>query len=363
MIMALRIGLIAQMLLTGAGRDPGEYVRVERLSERVLLAYWLGTGRCNLTAIQSEKGLVVVDTEMSPRIMAPIKQRIEKEFGRSDWAYVINTHAHMHHTGGNALFPNAVVVGHENLPQDMEWLVQKQADPVKKRADIARTNQTLANLSALLPQVARNPQQARCIRGEMEFWRRYVRDMYQGYDVVRPSLTFAERHSLDLGDLHLELVFFGRGHSLSDTLVYIPQEHLLITGAIVYQRHHLPEIGEASDLQDVHRFLEVLETFLAEDVRIDRVVPSHSPPLQQSDLIPVRDYYRKMIAEVTAAQQAGWTLEQATERLSVKRKFPIFQDPPPGHWAHGMHARNLRNLWRILHEDKQPPENSQDFLK
>jgi hypothetical protein len=84
MIRALYVGFFILIMLAGSARGPGEYVRIERLSERVLLAYWLGTGRCNLTAIQSEKGLVVVDTEMSPRIMAPIKQRIEKEFGRKD---------------------------------------------------------------------------------------------------------------------------------------------------------------------------------------------------------------------------------------------------------------------------------------
>ena len=112
MIRAVHIGLLTQMLLSGAQRGPAEYVRIERISDRVLLAYWVGTGRCNITAIQSEKGLVVVDTEMSPRIMAPIKDRIEKEFGRSDWAYVINTHAHIHHASGNSLFKDAVIVGH-----------------------------------------------------------------------------------------------------------------------------------------------------------------------------------------------------------------------------------------------------------
>ena len=266
MIRALYVGLFFQIMLTGSERGLGEYVRIERLSERVLLAYWVGTGRCNLTAIQSQKGLVVVDTEMSPRIMAPIKQRIEKEFGRKDWAYVINTHAHMHHAGGNSLFKGAVIVGHENLPGDMEWLVNKQTDPAWKRKDLDRAAQTLRNLSAVLPQVSRNRLQVRHIRGEIEFWKLYMQDLEQGYEVVPPSLTFADRHTLDLGDLQLELVFFGKGHSLSDILIYVPQERLLVTGAIVYQRRHLPEIGEESELKDVHRFMEVLQKFLAEEV-------------------------------------------------------------------------------------------------
>ncbi len=352
MITAIHLGLLLQLVLAGAGGGSGEYVCIERLSERVLLAYWLGTGRCNLTAIRSEKGLVIIDTEMSPRIMAPIKERIEKEFGRSDWAYVINTHAHDNHAGGNSLFPNATVVGHDNLWEDMQWLIRKQADPDAKSRDLDRAALTGRNLWAALPRFSRSPADARRIRGEIRFWELYAKDMKEGYELVKPSLTFADRHTLDLGDLRLELVFFGKGHSLSDTLVYVPQERLLVTGAIVYQRAHLPEIGEQSQLEDVHRFLTVLDGFLAKDVRIDHVVPSHSLPLRRSDLVPVRDYYRRMLTEVRAARQEGLNLKQATVRLSVRTRFPAFRETPPGDWAHGMHERNLRNLWRILDEEQ-----------
>jgi len=359
MIKAIHVVLLMQMLLSGAGRGPGEYVRIERISERVLLAYWLGTGRCNITAIQSEKGLVVVDTEMSPRIMAPIKARIEKEFGRSDWAYVINTHAHIHHASGNSLFKDAVIVGHDNLPGDMEWLVRKQADPDRKRKTIDSARLTLQNLSATLLRFRRNSLQARLIQGEIEFYKRYIQDVQEGFEIVPPSLTFADRHTLDLGDLKLELVFFGKGHSLSDTLVYVPQEQLLVTGAIVYQRRHLPEIGEESQFRDVHRFMQVLDEFLADGVKISHVVPSHSPRLVKNDLRPVLGYYQKMLKEGRAARKEGLTLEQATERMAVRKKFPEFHEPPPGHWAHRMHERNIRNLWRILQEEEQQPKTQQ----
>lgn len=327
------------------------HVCIERLSERVLLAYWRGTGRCNLTAIQSEKGLVIIDTEMSPRIMAPIKKRIEQEFGRSDWAYVINTHGHMHHAGGNVLFKPAVVVGHENLPEDMEWLIKHQTDAAAKRQVLANASRTIRNLRAVLNQVANSPQDAQRLRSEIAFWQLYGQDMREGFEVVRPSLMFADRHTLDLGDLRLELVFFGKGHSLSDILIYVPQERLLVTGPIVYQRNHLPEIGEASTMKDVHRYMAVLDAFLADNVRIDHVVPSHSPPLLKSDLTCVREYYHRLLAGLRAARREGRTLEQATELLSLSRAFPTYLVPQPGQWNYGMQERNIKNLWRILDEE------------
>jgi glyoxylase-like metal-dependent hydrolase (beta-lactamase superfamily II) len=351
MINVIHVSLLVPLLAAGAGRDPAQYIRTERLSQRVLLAWWIGTDRrCNLTAIQSQKGLVLIDTEMSPRIMAPIKEKIEQTFGRGDWAYVINTHAHDNHAGGNCLFKDATIVGHENLAQDMQWLIGRQTEPEGKRRSLDQANHLIRNLRAALPRVAGNRLQATMIRGEIRFWELHTLDLQEGYEVVKPTLTFADRHTLDLGDLTLELVFFGKGHSLSDTLVYIPQEKLLVSGAIVYQRGQLPEIGEQSRLQDVHRFLAVLDSFLADGVKIDRVIPSHSQPLLRSDLLPVRDYYQRMLAEVRAAKQEGLTLEQTTQRLTVRAKFPAFRDPPPGHWAYGMQQRNVRNLWRTMED-------------
>lgn len=356
------VSMIVQALLTGAGRDSAEFVNIERLSQRVLLAWWVGTDRrCNLTAIQGEKGLAIIDTEMSPRIMAPIKERIEQIFGRNDWVYVINTHAHDNHPGGNSLFQGATIVGHENLARDMQWLIRRQTEPDWKNRELDRMSLLIRNLQGFLPRVARNPVQTRMVQGEIKFWELHRQDLQEGYPVVAPSLTFADELTLDLGDVQLELVFFGKGHSLSDTLIYIPQEKLLVTGAIVYQRAHLPEIGEETQMEDIHRFLTVLDRFLADDVKIDHVISSHSVPLVKQDLAPVRDYYQRMLAGVRTAQQEGLTLEQAKARLAVRTNFPALRESPRGSWSYGMHDRNLRNLWRILKEER--PETAEGHGK
>jgi hypothetical protein len=93
----------------------------------------------------------------------------------------------------------------------------------------------------------------------------------------------------------------------------------------------------------------VLDSFLADDVKIDRVVPAHSPPLNKSDLGPVRDYYCRMLKEVRLAQRDGLTLDQAKVRIPASM-FPSLRERPRGSWSYGMHERNLRNLWRILKE-------------
>jgi glyoxylase-like metal-dependent hydrolase (beta-lactamase superfamily II) len=337
-----------------ATNDGGEFVSLEKLSDRVIIAHWVGVGRrCNLTAIQTGKGLVMIDTEMSPRVMAPIKAKIERAFGRDDWAYVINTHAHDNHPGGNSLFRGAVVVGHKNLPEDLRWIVRRQTEAGWRNSDLEKAEEYIKKLRAGLPQAdPRGAAETRFVRGEIKFWELHNQDLLEGYEVVPPTLTFSDRRTLDLGDTKLELLFFGKGHSLSDILIYSPRDRLLITGAIIYQRAHFPEIGEQSKLEDVRRFLSVLDRLLAPDTPIDHVIPAHSPPLRKQDLSPVRDYYQRMLDGLRAARREGLTFEKVKARFPASR-FPAFRDTPPGFWSHGAHERNLRNLWRILERDPE----------
>src|SRR5208337_406848 len=56
------LGLWTQGSAAGAASDASEFINVERLSARVMVAHWVGMDRwCNLTAIRTTKGLVVID--------------------------------------------------------------------------------------------------------------------------------------------------------------------------------------------------------------------------------------------------------------------------------------------------------------
>ncbi len=353
MVRVIQIGLLAQALLAAPATDDSEFVSLEKITDRVTVAYWLGgvDRRCNLIVIKAQKGLVIIDTEMSPRIMAPIKAKVERSFGRNDWAYVINTHAHDSHAGGNCLFSNAVVVGHLNLAADMqEWLVRRQTEEAWRVRELQRLDQFIQYYTNALPQATRrSAAEARRIRGEIKFLEYEQQDLRDTYPVIRPSITFRDKHTLDLGDVQAQLVYFGKSHSTSDILIYVPQERILVTGGAIYQHAQFPEISEQSGLADVRRFITVLNQFAAPEVRLDHVIPSHSALLMKSDLLAVRDYYQRMLTGVSAAKQQGLTFEQVQARFPASQ-FPALKDPPEGWWSHGFHERNLRNLWRILNE-------------
>jgi cyclase len=358
----IRISVIFLFIVSGLCAGSDEFIRIEKLSDRVIIGYWLGTGRMNIVAIKSQKGLAVIDTAMSPRIMAPIKQRLEKELGRNDWKYVINTHAHMHHAGGNCLFKDTVIIGHDNLPADMQWLIDKQVDEKWKRKSIDENAATIRNLQAVLPRVAGSRLQSRMIQGEIKFFELNTQDIEEGFEIVKPTVTFSDRYTLDLEDLQLQMVYFGKGHSMSDILIYIPQEGILVTGAIVYLRGHLPGITERAELKDVQRYIAVLNSFLEEGLKVDRVISSHSPVLTRTDLKYVRDYYQTMLDGIRAARQEGLTLEQAREHFTVRKKFPRFYQKQSADWSRAKQDRNIRVLWQRLEEAGQKSQ-AEEIIK
>jgi glyoxylase-like metal-dependent hydrolase (beta-lactamase superfamily II) len=81
-------------------------VTTERVTDHVLVLR-AGTSPQgpNVTAVATEKGIVVIDSHMAPSIALKMRRRIEKEFGRDDFAYLINTHHHFDHSNGNQVFP------------------------------------------------------------------------------------------------------------------------------------------------------------------------------------------------------------------------------------------------------------------
>ncbi|HUX08967.1 MAG TPA: hypothetical protein VMX35_16835, partial [Acidobacteriota bacterium] len=68
-------------------------IDIRRLSDRVIVLTAEGFGNSTV-AIASERGIVVIDTNVSPPIAKALREAISREFERSDFVYTINTHDH-----------------------------------------------------------------------------------------------------------------------------------------------------------------------------------------------------------------------------------------------------------------------------
>lgn len=174
----------------------------------------------NVVVVAGHSGVVVIDTGRSPGLMRGMAAAIEREFGRRDVRYVINTHGHADHCSGNQVFPQATIVAHEACPEFMKH----------NRADALRTRLSLGRRLARAEPGGDSPGLTAAEAAENRARRTVLADLQDGYVLTPPTRTFGDRLTLALGDLDLELYFAGAAHTNNDILVYVPQEKLLLAG-------------------------------------------------------------------------------------------------------------------------------------
>lgn len=201
------------------------FFSVQKLSDRAIILELKDAGGTNIVALKSQKGLVVIDTEKSSQIAAKLRKKIKDEFGRSDFSYVINTHHHWDHTNGNHAFRDVRIIGHELCVKGMK-------DFYTGRKDFAeRYNEGwLSYLEKQLETLDPDSEESHITRERLRYGRGVYKELREGFVSVTPAITFSDRLTLDLGDMTIELIYFGLCHSESDILIHIPDENLLIIG-------------------------------------------------------------------------------------------------------------------------------------
>ena len=318
-------------------------IEVFRLSDRVLVLREDVVGN-NVTAIASKKGLVIVDDSGFPSTARKMRAIIEREFKRTDFAYVINTHFHWDHAWGNQVFPEATVIGHTNCAALMdggdEYLASSGRD-MRRR---------LEEEKALLGRTAPDSAQAQALRRSIQARERSIRDRAEGFAVVLPQTTFDDRLVLDLGDLTLKMYFFGRAHSGMDIFVHVPEEGVLVTGDVFLDRRWLPLFAGLPDL-DVPRWIEVLHTILDGEERPSRIITGHLDLWTVEKLDLWRDYIVDNWSGLQKARAEGLGFEEAAARLPLGEPYHYLRQN--GHSdarLQEFHRENLEAFWSQMVE-------------
>ena len=289
-------------------------VRLTKLSDKVLVlksGEFVPTG-VNVTAIASEKGIVVVDTGLAPGIAREIRRRIETEFSRSDFAYVINTHSHFDHTNGNQIFSDAIIVGHDKCPAAMQRFAAGLANFLPQRqARLASMEERLKSLDPI-------SDEANGLRETIVLDKLMLADLRSGFVSTPPSLTFSDRMTLLLGDVTLELLYYGPAHLEDNIFIYLPEEKLLLIGD-QFMQGSLMMVLPGTPI-DVPRWLVTLDPFVDGDKEIERVIGGHRI-IPLDELKSRRDYIRELWDGVIAAKKDGLNEEAAAGRLSLDGGF------------------------------------------
>jgi hypothetical protein len=298
-----------------------EFERIE-ISDRMSAFVDAQSGGDQL-ALSTEEGIVVFNSHWSKITAERFRKAITKSFGRQEIAYALNTVDRLDTFGGNAIYRDSLIIGHESFltkftPESVSAEIKELIEMWRWKEGVSRER-----LATHEPGSEREKSE----RAWMNTCKRRAEELETGFELVLPGLRFKDRISLDMGDVTLELIHFGRAGYDGMTIVKIPEERLaVIPGFIMHSQHLAPHPYAEYTPLDVPRWIEVLEELLGGQSGIDRVVVDTRYPWPREKAQAHLRYIKELWEVTKDAADKGMDLQAVQELCSLDGKFSFVKE-------------------------------------
>jgi glyoxylase-like metal-dependent hydrolase (beta-lactamase superfamily II) len=251
-LIALRVAFVSLTLGSawtaftqqGGGLQPPPPLALNKVAPDL---YNLEGGGGNVAVYLTDEGAIVIDNKFErhhEEIVANVKKITDKPV-----RYVINTHHHGDHTGGNA----------KMLAAGYEVLLHKNA----------RANMVTGKMPGV------------------------------------PRIAFADEAAVALGGKEVRVRHFGRGHTNGDAVVFFPARRTIHMGDLMAGTTPLIDYANGGSLVE---FTKTLDAVLQAD--FDTVIPGHGAVQTKADLGTYRDNLMKLQTEARAQVRQGKSKEE-----------------------------------------------------
>jgi glyoxylase-like metal-dependent hydrolase (beta-lactamase superfamily II) len=214
----------------------------------------------NIGVSAGDDGIVIIDDQFAP--LAPKIKEALKAIADKPIKFLINTHYHGDHTGGNEVFgQEATIVAHEN---------------VRKR-----------------------------LQSGTKFG---ARETPPAPKVALPVITFNDRATVHANGEDIRAVHVPNGHTDGDAVIYFPQANVVHMGDDFFNGlFPIIDIDNGGSAKGMLAGVEKILATLPDDVK---VIPGHGPLGDKKSLRAFADMLKGTIAEVEKEVKAGKTLDQ-----------------------------------------------------
>jgi len=267
---------------------------------------------CNTAIIESDDGVIIVDSHSKPSAARVIIERL-REMTRKPVRYVINTHFHWDHWHGNeaypAAYPGAEIVTNQITREAMRTKGLKRIqDHVRQvPGEIARLRAELAAVGA--------PAGRAKLERDLALAQAYLAEV-TALQPALPTLAFEQTMRIYRRDREIHLLHLGRAHTEGDVFVYLPKEKIAITGDAVIG--WTPFMGDGYP-EDWAGTLDRLAQF-----DFTHMIMGHGEVAGRDWLRTFRAYVHDLVEAVRQEVAAGATLDEVKQRVP-ERLAPIYE--------------------------------------
>lgn len=227
----------------------------------------------NVSILSAKEGLLVVDAKIASKGADVLKKL--REINAGPVLYLINTHYHGDHTGGNPIVgKGARIIGHENCRAAMVKHLKPEETPAS---------------------------------------------------VGAADITYRKKLSIRFGGETVHMLHFGAGHTSGDTVVVFEQAGVIHTGDLFF--NGLPPYIDAGEGSDTKNWIATIEE-LVKRYPDFKVIPGHGPIASMTSFRTFADNLKYLRNEVAAAIEAGKTREQAMTTVNLE-PLKEWQDMEP----------------------------------
>jgi len=244
---------------------PAERNRTGTLRQLIPGYYVFSSTSFNSGVIATSEGVVVLDALTSEAIARQEREAIASVI-KQPVRFLVSSTFHNNYTWGNIAYRDVVKIGHEDYRTDL--LAQMQRDRASPEEQKARL----------------------------------------------PQITYRDRLTIRLGGKEIQVLYLGKGHTRSDSIIFVPQDRIAYVSELFFSDQFL-YINDGYGVS----WLKTLDA--VEALPADIIVPAHGPipedPRETRQglhrfrqmLVDLRDAVKKEIARGATEDQAAAAIE------------------------------------------------------
>ncbi len=269
---------------------------------------------CNTAIIESDDGVVVVDTHSKPSAARVIVERLH-DLTTKPVRYVVNTHFHWDHWHGNevypAAYPGAEIITNQITREAMRKKGLKRIqDHVRQvPAEIAKLEAELATAGSAAARAA--------IETNLRLAKSYLAEV-SALKPALPTIAFEQTMKLYRRDREIHLLHLGRAHTEGDVFVYLPKDKVVITGDALIGWTPFMGDGYPEDWAGTLDRLAQLD--------FTHIIMGHGDVAGRDWLRVFRGYVHDMVEAVREEVAKGATLDEVKQRVTAKLA-PAYEKP------------------------------------